>query len=81
MRVSAEEERAWNMTAFLDGQPVKHAVMADEELGIVEVYATNDDGASIINAPTVFLRGKVEIKPGSLADHGVTDPWHMVEVG
>jgi hypothetical protein len=71
------DEDAHRYTAFLDGVPQEGCVMADEEAGVVEVW--QQSGAFwLVDEPTVFKAGQVEIRAGFLDEFGADAPFLMV---
>jgi len=69
MRIDVNHPRARHCQPYLDGEPVRHCIEADDEEGWVKRYRADANGQIIVNqdAPedemlTVeTLRGKVEL--------------------
>lgn len=66
MRVTAKEHRHLvnPITVFLDGVPIRHVLMADDEKGVV-ITPDRDATGKLVSSGRTFLtkilRGKVEI--------------------
>ena len=62
MRTVAGETPGWKTrVVLLDGQKLNHCYLADEELGYVEVWQTDERGMRRINVPRLKRHGTVRV--------------------
>lgn len=66
MHMSVGDPGSYTTLVYLDGELVDNAIMADDILGIVMTYQTNEDGVSVASLPPVFKHGAVEFRPGTI---------------
>jgi hypothetical protein len=74
MRIDVREhiKLAGLVVAFLDGLPVDGVIMADEAAGEILRMYQDSNGVFWPEMKPLLLRGKVEIKPGTLDDFGLS---------